>query len=248
MTNLTEKSKRIAAIRQLVGEVAFSKLNDCGDTGVSGCGIYIILNTFNGCVYVGQSIAVSQRLREHIRLLVAGKHINQGLQHDWLNHGLAHFVCGMLEAVHPIGELLDTREDAWIAGLQALDPSKGYNLKINGTAGSVTFSPCESVQLKEWVGIRRLSDGFWCATALCEQFEKRADNWVRLPFIQENLDLVQMPDQHPDKGIWCHPDLMIDLTSWISPRLYIAYMSHLRSIAGDDIIPKAFKALGFDLH
>ena len=245
MTNLAENSARIANVRNVIGEAAFLRLSNCTDIKVTGSGIYVILNTSNGCAYVGQSITVSQRLCKHIGLLIAKKHHSQRLQQDWIVLGADRFVCGILESVHPIGELLDLREDMWIDKLQTLDPSKGYNLINNGRVGSTAFSPCEQIQLKEWVAVRRLSDGFWCVTTLCEQFNKRAENWTRQSFIQENLDLVQMPGQHPDKGIWCHPDLLIDLTTWISPRLYLAYMQHLRSIAGDDIITKAFNALGF---
>ena len=248
MTNLTGKSEQIAIIKQLIGDSAFLGLSNCNSVGIFGSGIYLILNTANGCVYVGQSITMSQRLSQHISSLVTKRHYNKKLQQDWTELGIDSFVCGILESVQPIGELLEMREDAWIDKLQTLDPLKGYNLKINGRAGSTTLSLCEQIQLKEWTATRRLSDGFWCATVLCEQFSKRAENWTRLPFIRENRDLIQMPGEHPDKGIWCHPDLMIDLTSWISPRLYLAYMSHLRSIAGDDIIAKAFNALGFDLH
>ena len=245
MTNLTGKSEQIARVRQLIGDTAFLSLNNCTSVEVFGSGIYLILNTANGCGYVGQSVTVSQRLSQHIRLLTVKRHHNQRLQQDWTELGVDYFVCGILESVHPIGELLDAREDTWIDKLQTLDPLKGYNLQINGQAGSATFSPCEQIQLKEWMAVRRLSDGFWCATVLCEQFDKRAENWTRLPFIQENLDLVQMPTQHPDKGIWCHPDLLIDLTSWISPRLCLAYTQHLRLTGGDNIFTKAFNALGF---
>lgn len=245
MTNLTGKSDRILAVHQLVGDTTFSNLTNCIDIKVFGSGIYLILNTGNGCGYVGQSATVSRRLSQHIRLLATKRHTNQRLQQDWISQGVDYFVCGILESVYPIGELLDVRKDAWIDKLQTRDPSKGYNLKINDQVGSTTFSPCEQICLKEWKAVRRLSDGFWCATVLCEQFDKRAENWARLPFIQENLDLIQMPGQHPDKGIWCHPDLLIDLTSWISPRLCLAYTQYLRSIGGDDIFAKAFNALGF---
>lgn len=238
MTSLT-------VLRQLIGESKFSNLTNCVDIQASGSGIYVIINITNGCVYVGQSAAIGRRLREHIKLLMAKKHHSLKLQQDWRLLGVDCFKCGILELVPPIGELLDLREDSWIGKLQSLDPLNGYNLQINGRAGSTTFSPCEQIQLKEWTTVRRLSDGFWCATILCDQFNKRAENWTRLPFIQENLNLVQMPGQHPDKGIWCHPDLLIDLTSWISPRLCLAYTQHLRSIGGDDIFVKAFNALGF---
>ena len=245
MTNLTGKSERIAVIRQLIGESEFSSLTNCVDIQASGSGIYVIISTANEYVYVGQSISIGRRLREHIKLLIGKKHHSLKLQQDWVLFGADSFKCGILESVLPIGELLDLREDSWIDRLQSLDPLKGYNLQINGRAGSITFSPCEQIQLKQWTAVRRLSDGYWCATVLCGQFNKRAENWARLSFTQENLDLVQMPGQHPDKGIWCHPDLLIDLTSWISPRLCLAYTQHLRSIGGDDIFTKAFNALGF---
>lgn len=43
-------------------------------------GIYIIQNTNDGKVYIGQSVNINRRLKDHIRLLKLGKHKNTYLQ------------------------------------------------------------------------------------------------------------------------------------------------------------------------
>ncbi len=247
MTNLTGKTAILDYLRQIYTVSCLGTADKYDPSTVqipSSSGIYAFLNQANCRLYVGQSISLRQRFSQHIKSLNGSCHFNPQLQKDWSKFGASNFMCIFLESVSPIPELLDAKEDSWIGRMGTLDPLKGYNRTINGRAGSTTFSPCETISLKEWTAVRRLSDGFWCATVLCDQFNKRAENWTRLDFIQENIHLVQMPGSSPDKGIWCHPDLMIDLTTWISPKLFFAYMQYLRSIAGEDIVARAFTALG----
>lgn len=47
------------------------------------CGVYKITNTFTGRIYIGRSLDIPRRWREHINNLNNGKHINKKLQMDW---------------------------------------------------------------------------------------------------------------------------------------------------------------------
>ena len=55
------------------------------------CGIYRIVNKSNGKFYVGSSVDVMKRWREHRRLLNNNKHHSALLQHSWNKYGENNF-------------------------------------------------------------------------------------------------------------------------------------------------------------
>jgi len=62
-----------------------------GAKSIMGAGIYWIHNTDNGHCYVGGSIHVDRRLREHKSLLGRGIHFNVHLQRAWDKYGAGSF-------------------------------------------------------------------------------------------------------------------------------------------------------------
>lgn len=50
-------------------------------------GVYQIYNTVNGKRYIGSSIHIEQRFKEHLRNLRANKHVNAHLQSAWNKYG-----------------------------------------------------------------------------------------------------------------------------------------------------------------
>lgn len=54
-------------------------------------GIYRIKNVNNGKTYVGQSIDIRRRWRDHVRMLRAQRHDNIHLQRSWNKHGADAF-------------------------------------------------------------------------------------------------------------------------------------------------------------
>jgi group I intron endonuclease len=60
-------------------------------------GVYAIENAINGKVYVGSSVDVLGRCREHRRLLLLGKHTNRHLQFSWTKYGGEAFRFRLLE-------------------------------------------------------------------------------------------------------------------------------------------------------
>jgi group I intron endonuclease len=54
-------------------------------------GIYRITNKNNNKIYIGRSLDISRRWKEHIRDLNKGIHINQALQKDWDTYGEGNF-------------------------------------------------------------------------------------------------------------------------------------------------------------
>lgn len=93
-------------------------------------GIYIILNTKNGKIYIGQAEDIHARQVEHKRDLKKNRHHNQHLQHAWNKYGEKAFQFKTLERCS-ITEL-DSREQHY---LDVYIP-KGicYNIAVDATA------------------------------------------------------------------------------------------------------------------
>jgi group I intron endonuclease len=75
-------------------------------------GIYAIIHTPTGRRYVGQSIRIKTRFREHRKALQAGTHYNVKLQRAWAAYGEAEFTFVVLEGCAM--ELLTEREQFYI--------------------------------------------------------------------------------------------------------------------------------------
>ena len=92
-------------------------------------GVYRIVNTLDGKVYIGSSSRCRRRLRQHRWLLDAGRHTNGHLQGAWKKYGEAAFRFEVIEYIPSalIGELTDF-EQGWIDATRAWDSAYGYNL------------------------------------------------------------------------------------------------------------------------
>ena len=76
-------------------------------------GIYVIRNTSNGKRYIGQSIDIQRRFREHKSKLKLGKHGNKHLQAAWNKYGGSSFDFSIL-LLCPMSSL-DEQEAAILA-------------------------------------------------------------------------------------------------------------------------------------
>jgi group I intron endonuclease len=94
------------------------------------CGIYLIRNTVNGKVYVGQSSHIYRRWREHKKAMRLGY---KSYLHDAMRkHGLDAFEHVVLELCD--FDTMDEREAYWMAVHHCHDESKGYNYRPAGQA------------------------------------------------------------------------------------------------------------------
>jgi hypothetical protein len=96
------------------------------------CGIYKITNTVNNKYYIGSAISIRYRLNTHKRLLRDNKHFNKHLQASYNKYGLSNFVFEQLEVTTK--EVMIEREQFWIDQLDASNPKKGYNKRINASS------------------------------------------------------------------------------------------------------------------
>lgn len=96
------------------------------------CGIYQIYNIANGKCYVGQSVDIKTRRREHFSALKYGRHYNKGLQADYTKQVAEDFEFRILETGVPEA-LLDARERLWISFYKSDRERFGYNRDSGGT-------------------------------------------------------------------------------------------------------------------
>lgn len=103
------------------------------DISSNQSGIYKIVNSVSGKVYVGSAVNIRMRWIEHRGDLRKGKHHNMHLQNSWIKHGEASFSFEVIEMCE--ASALVVREQFWIDHFRAAIRTHGYN--ISPTAGSV---------------------------------------------------------------------------------------------------------------
>lgn len=101
-------------------------------------GIYQILNTANNKRYIGSSIDVKARLREHRYKLNHGKHVNPHLSSSWVKYGKDNFLTQIILECRQ--EDLLFYEDLIIKGYKSNQREFGYNTReVSGSnAGMMT--------------------------------------------------------------------------------------------------------------
>ena len=106
-------------------------------------GVYKIINTINGKIYVGSTIDFNYRKTLHFSQLRNGKHYNDHLQRAWDKYGEEFFTFEIIERCEV--EVLLLTEQKWIDQLKTVDPAIGYNK--NPLAGKYYNIPIPVAQL-----------------------------------------------------------------------------------------------------
>jgi group I intron endonuclease len=99
-------------------------------------GIYLIINTLDGRVYVGSSMDIRQRFSMHRSYLRRGCHPNAHLQRAWSKYGEGAFEIRIVEEC--VEELLEVREQFWINHYDSMNDNKGYNFRKADRHGRLT--------------------------------------------------------------------------------------------------------------
>lgn len=89
-------------------------------------GIYVLTNTITGEQYVGQSIHIEKRIKEHFSEI---NRLNTQLAWALKQYGIENFIWNVLEEC-PLS-MLNEREKYWIARLNTFN--NGYNMTDGGT-------------------------------------------------------------------------------------------------------------------
>jgi len=101
-------------------------------------GIYCIRNLVNNKVYIGKSINIYYRIKMHITLLNT-KNLNENcyLINSWHKYGSNNFEYFIIEYLEKNEQLIAERELYWIQSYDALNPNKGYNLRLDSSTGLI---------------------------------------------------------------------------------------------------------------
>lgn len=94
------------------------------------CGVYKITNHINGKVYIGQSINIKVRWKDHINSLNRGDSSCTLLQRAWNKYGQENFSFEVLELCNK--DMLDQIEIKYIELYDSCN--KGYNIESGGNA------------------------------------------------------------------------------------------------------------------
>jgi len=91
------------------------------------CGIYKITCKNNNKFYIGSSININRRLKDHVRLLRKNKHRNKYLQDSWNKYKEQNFKFEIIEMVSNIS-LLPIKEKEWINTTNCCNKEIGFNI------------------------------------------------------------------------------------------------------------------------
>lgn len=89
------------------------------------CGIYYIKNVVNSKVYVGQSVDIDQRMRQHLHKCYTNNSDNGHLYNAMRSYGIDNFEWDILELCDR--SILNAKEAFWIKELDSTNREKGYN-------------------------------------------------------------------------------------------------------------------------
>ena len=110
------------------------------------CGIYCIENIFDNKKYIGQSVDVYKRWKNHKSTLNKHKHVNCYLQRAWDKYGEHCFKFYVLEVCENLQ--LDELEIQYIKLFNTADANNGYNLNAGGN-GNLLPSECVRQKMRE---------------------------------------------------------------------------------------------------
>jgi hypothetical protein len=131
-------------------------------------GIYAIKNKANRKVYIGQSIHIQNRFKQHLAALEKGNHHSKKLQKDFDKYGPEQFTLEILEICNR--DELDQKEIEWINKFDSLQ--NGYNVQDPRDRKAGWFKREKTPVITVWGELRRTFQDFLLTSA--EDFK----NWM----------------------------------------------------------------------
>lgn len=112
-------------------------------------GIYLIKNLINNKVYIGKSINIYERIKQHInRLNKKSLDENRYLINSWFKYGRDNFQYIVLEYLNKDEDLLKEKELYWINYHDSTNKLKGYNLRMDTSTNCIVSEETRKLQSK----------------------------------------------------------------------------------------------------
>ena len=100
------------------------------------CGIYLITNKINGKKYVGQSVDIERRFRDHVNRAFnsSSNEFDSPLHRAFRKYGIDNFSFTVLAECDK--EKLNSLEKEYIQRYNTLQEDAGYNIDAGGQTGN----------------------------------------------------------------------------------------------------------------
>lgn len=132
-------------------------------------GVYKIVNSATGQVYIGSSANIPSRWSHHRRSLQSGGHDNSFLQNAWNKYGEGSFTFSVIEEVSDTTELIE-REQHYIDSTGCTDRSVGYNLcPVAGRTKGLRYTPERRARMSAAMVGNSYALGFKHTAATCKR-------------------------------------------------------------------------------
>lgn len=189
-------------------------------------GIYVLyFPNDNNMYYIGYSVNIELRIKQHIRRLIAGSHTNYKLLCDFDTYGLLPEY-DILEVIFDTKEF-NERETYWIDKFDSYN--NGYNLTLGGDGGAYGEAHYMSTHPNEvYVGIMKALITAECIQDVAKSYNINIDIvrgianstahlWLKVKYpedyskMQENVGTFRFGKKIPEKSIY--KDIFFDLVN-----------------------------------
>jgi group I intron endonuclease len=142
---------------------------------VKQSGIYKILNTKTGRIYIGSAIDLQLREKQHFNNLSKNKHCNLLLQASFNKHGKGAFVFYIIELVGDKNKLIE-REQYYLDLYQSYKKESGYNICVTAGSQLGMKSKCKGVLRPEFAKtITGANNPFFGKTHTAENIKNQSE-------------------------------------------------------------------------
>ncbi len=172
-------------------------------------GIYVIKNLVNNKIYIGKSINIYERIRQHINLLnKKSLDENRYLINSWHKHGRENFQYYVLEYLEKDESLIKERELYWMKELDCTNRKIGYNLRIDTATNCIVSKETRELQSfnrrerykknpEKWKLVGQKVKEFWINNP-----ERKQEMSVKVSLINTKYEIYQYDKQLNLIKIW----------------------------------------------
>lgn len=171
-------------------------------------GVYCIRNRVTDKRYIGMSVNINERQKQHLDLLLNGTHYNIYLQRAFNKHGQSLFEFSKIEFVD--NKHMSERERYWIKFFDTTNSEKGYNHTDGGEGGDTwTNNPNKEETTQKIIQTRKNNGKPWCSEETRKKMKKPRSEESKLNmrnnqpdrFGEKNGMFGRSGDKHPAYGM-----------------------------------------------